>query len=188
MSTRQNEASTPSRRGFLKFVSASMGAAASGPALADTLADVPPREQGADLSGHSERSPYIKITRIPEAGPGLRHVDPDDAINSKTPIGQLVGSITPTDLHYERSHSGVPNLDPAKHRLLMHGMVSKPLVLTVNDLKAMPSTSRVVFIECTGNGWENWNPGRHCPSGIQPCPQRGDFHAAVRSRNPACIW
>jgi sulfane dehydrogenase subunit SoxC len=156
MSTRRNEASVPSRRRFLKFVSAGVGAAASGPALADTLADVPPREPGADLSGHSERSQYVKIARIPEAGPGLRHVDPDDAINSKTPIGQLVGSITPTDLHYERSHSGVPNLDPAKHRLLTHGMVNKPLVLTVNDLKAMPSTSRLVFIECTGNGWENW--------------------------------
>jgi len=156
MSAKQNEASAPSRRRFLKFVSAGVGAAAGGPALADTLADVPPREPGADLSGHSERSQYVKIARIPEAGPGMRHVDPDDAINSKTPIDQLVGSITPTDLHYERSHSGVPNLDPAKHRLLMHGMVNKPLVLTVNDLKAMPSTSRVVFIECTGNGWESW--------------------------------
>jgi DMSO/TMAO reductase YedYZ molybdopterin-dependent catalytic subunit len=35
-------------------------------------------------------------------------------------------------------------------------MVQKPLVLTVDDIKAMPSISRVVFIECTGNGWENW--------------------------------
>jgi sulfane dehydrogenase subunit SoxC len=67
-----------------------------------------------------------------------------------------VGSITPTDLHYERSHSGVPDIDPAQHRLLIHGMVQKPLVLTVDDLKAMPSISRIVFIECTGNGWENW--------------------------------
>jgi sulfane dehydrogenase subunit SoxC len=130
MRTEQDEASTPSRRGFLKYVSAGIGAAADGPALAGTLADVPPREPGADLSGHSERSQYVKIGRIPEAGPGLRHVDPDDAINSKTPIGQIVGSITPTDLHYERGHSGVPNLESAKHRLLMHGIVSKPLVLT----------------------------------------------------------
>jgi sulfane dehydrogenase subunit SoxC len=59
-------------------------------------------------------------------------------------------------LHYERSHSGAPDLDPAKHRLLVHGMVRKPLVFNVEDLKAMPSISRTVFIECTGNGWENW--------------------------------
>jgi sulfane dehydrogenase subunit SoxC len=67
-----------------------------------------------------------------------------------------VGTITPTDLHYERSHSGVPDLDPAKHRLLIHGMTEKALVLTIDDIMAMPSLSRIHFIECTGNGWENW--------------------------------
>jgi sulfane dehydrogenase subunit SoxC len=132
------------------------GIAVAGPALAQTLADVPPRELGAPLAGHSDRSRYVKISRIPEAGPGLRNVDPNDAINSKTPLDRLVGIITPSDLHYERSHSGVPDLDPAKHRLLIHGLVEKPLVLTVDDLMAMPSVSRIHFIECTGNGWENW--------------------------------
>ncbi|WP_194387959.1 sulfite dehydrogenase [Bradyrhizobium sp. CCBAU 51765] len=129
----------------------------AGQAAGDSLADVPPREDGADLSGHSERSQYVKIARIPEAGPGKRNVDPGDAINSKAPLDKLVGSITPTDLHYERSHSGVPDLDPAKHRLLVHGMVRRPLVLDIDDLRAMPSISRTVFIECTGNGWENWH-------------------------------
>jgi sulfane dehydrogenase subunit SoxC len=59
--------------------------------LADSLADVPPREPGAPLSGRSERSKYVKLSRIPEAGPGVRHVDPYDAINSKTPPGQAGG-------------------------------------------------------------------------------------------------
>jgi sulfane dehydrogenase subunit SoxC len=124
--------------------------------LADTLADVPAREVGAAMSAHSERSKYVQIGRIPEAGPGMRNVDPGNAINAKTPLNKLVGVITPSDLHYERSHSGAPDLDPAKHRLLIHGMVKKALVLTVHDLKAMPSVSRIHFIECTGNGWENW--------------------------------
>ena len=132
------------------------GVAIAGRAAADTLADVPPREPGADLSGYSERSKYVQISRIPEATPGRRNVDPSDAINSKTPLDKLVGEITPSDLHYERSHSGVPDLDPAKHRLLIHGMVQNPLVFSTDDLKAMPSISRIVFIECTGNGWENW--------------------------------
>lgn len=146
-----------SRRWFLTATAgAAAGAAVAGAASADTLADVPPREPGADLSGHSERSRYVKISRIPEATPGRRNVDPGDAINSKTPLDKLYGALTPTDLHYERSHAGVPDLDPAKHRLLMHGMVRKPLVFTVDELKAMPSISRTVFIECTGNGWENW--------------------------------
>ncbi|SHL83388.1 sulfite dehydrogenase [Bradyrhizobium lablabi] len=146
-----------SRRRFIVTSSTSLaGAVVAGPAAAGSLAEVPPREPGADLSAHSERSKFVKIGRIPEAGPGKRNVDPSDAINSKTPLDRLVGGLTPTDLHYERSHAGVPELDPAKHRLLIHGMVQKPLVLSVNDLKAMPSISRIVFIECTGNGWENW--------------------------------
>jgi sulfane dehydrogenase subunit SoxC len=146
-----------SRRGFLGGVSVGIaGSMTGGPVGAETLADVPPREPGADLSAHSERSKFVKLDRIPEAAPGKRNVDPADAINSKTPHQKLVGSITPSDLHYERSHSGVPDLDPAQHRLLIHGMVQKPLVFSVDDLKAMPSISRIVFIECTGNGWENW--------------------------------
>jgi sulfane dehydrogenase subunit SoxC len=125
-------------------------------ATANTLADVPPREVGANLSGHGERSKFVRLAMLPEAGPGMRNVDPSNAINSKTPLGKLVGAITPTDLHYERSHSGNPDPDPAKHRLLVHGMARKQLVFTVDDLMGMPSITRTVFIECSGNGWENW--------------------------------
>ena len=111
----------------------------------------------APISARTANAPgSAKLDRIPEATPGKRNVDPGDAINSKTPHQKLVGNITPTDLHYERSHSGVPDIDPAQHRLLIHGMVGKPLVFSVEDLKRMPSVTRVVFIECTGNGWENW--------------------------------
>jgi len=146
-----------SRRKFLTVASAGVaGTVVTGRAVADTLADVPPREVGADLSGHGERSKFVHLAMLPEAGPGKRNVDPSDAINSKAPLGKLVGTITPTDLHYERSHSGNPDLDPAKHRLLVHGMTRKQLVFTVDDLMRMPSITRTVFIECTGNGWENW--------------------------------
>src|SRR5580704_13729366 len=129
-----------SRRKFLTVASAGVaGTVVTGRAVADTLADVPPREVGADLSGHGERSRFVHLAMLPEAGPGKRNVDPSDAINSKAPLGKLVGTITPTDLHYERSHSGNPDLDPAKHRLLVHGMTRKQLVFTVDDLMRMPS-------------------------------------------------
>ena len=72
---------------------------------------------------------------LPEAGPGKRNVDPSHAINSKAPLSELVGTITPTDLHYERSHSGNPELDPAKHRLLVHGLTRKELVLLATSLR-----------------------------------------------------
>ena len=152
-----NEEAPLSRRRFLASTTAGVASALlTTQATADTLADVPPREVGADLSGHGERSKFVHLAMLPEAGPGKRNVDPNDAINSKAPLGKLVGTITPTDLHYERSHSGNPDLDPAKHRLLVHGMTRKQLVFTVDDLMRMPSITRTVFIECTGNGWENW--------------------------------
>ena len=154
-------AAPTSRRRFLRGT-ASAGLGVAGAAWAERgLAAVDPafeepRAPGDVLSGTSARSKYVKLSRIPEAGPGLRNVDPADAINSKTPLDKLVGTITPADLHYERSHAGVPDIDPAQHRLLIHGLVDKPLVLTLDDLQAMPSISRTHFIECTGNGWENW--------------------------------
>jgi sulfane dehydrogenase subunit SoxC len=146
-----------SRREFLTAASAGVaGSVLAGSVGADTLADVPARAPGAPLSGFSDRSQYVQLSRLPEAGPGARSVDPVNAINSKTPLDKLLGTVTPTDLHYERSHAGVPNLDPASHRLLIHGLANRPRVLSVEDLKAMPSISRIHFIECTGNGWENW--------------------------------
>jgi len=152
-----NEEAPLSRRRFLASTTAGVASAlVTTQATADTLADVPPRGVGAVLSGHGERSKFVHLAMLPEAGPGMRNVDPSKAINSKTPLGKLVGTITPTDLHYERSHSGNPDLDPAKHRLLVHGMTRKQLVFTVDDLMRMPSITRTVFIECTGNGWENW--------------------------------
>jgi sulfane dehydrogenase subunit SoxC len=145
------------RRKFIAAASTGIaGSTLARSASAETLAGVPPREPGADLGPFSARSKYVQINRIPEAGPGHRNVDPADAINSKAPLQKLVGEITPSDLHYERSHAGAPDLDPSKHRLLVHGMVGKQLVFSVDDLKVMPSVSRILFLECTGNGWENW--------------------------------
>lgn len=145
-----------SRRTFVGASAAVASATITTGSGASSLADVPPRTPGDELGRHGERSPFVKLDRLPEAGPGMRNVEPADAINSKTPIGNLVGNITPSDLHYERSHSGVPEIDPSLHRLLIHGLVENARILTLDDLKSMPSVSRTAFLECTGNGWENW--------------------------------
>ena len=72
-------------------------------------------------------------------------------ISSRTPLQDLYGTITPSDLHYERHHGGVPAIDPHKYELLIHGMVDKPMVFTLADLKRFPSVSRICFLECSGN-------------------------------------
>lgn len=151
-----SRAGSLSRRRMLAGAAGLAGAAVSERAHADSLADVPARGPGASLSGMSERSSFVHISRIPESTPGKRNVDPSAAINAKAPLDKLVGTITPADFHYERSHSGVPDIDPAQHRVLVHGMVDKEIVLTMDDIRSMPTTSRVAFLECTGNGWENW--------------------------------
>ena len=85
--------------------------------------------------------------------PGLSPVPENSA--SFTPLQGLLGIITPSGVHYERHHSGWPDIDPREHRLLISGadqsFVSKPKVFTVEDLQRLPSVSRIHFIECSGN-------------------------------------
>ncbi len=70
---------------------------------------------------------------------------------SRTPLERLNGTITPSGLHFERHHGGVPDIDPSAHRLLVHGLVKRPLVFTINALMRYPMMSRIQFIECSGN-------------------------------------
>jgi sulfane dehydrogenase subunit SoxC len=72
-------------------------------------------------------------------------------IVSRTPLQDLHGTITPADLHFERHHAGVPQIDPQSYSLLIHGMVERPTVFTLADLKRFPSVSRICFLECSGN-------------------------------------
>jgi sulfane dehydrogenase subunit SoxC len=72
-------------------------------------------------------------------------------ISSRTPLQDLDGTITPSDLHYERHHAGVPAVDPRAYQLLVHGMVDRPLTFTLDDLRRFPQVSRICFLECSGN-------------------------------------
>ncbi|MCC8956557.1 sulfite dehydrogenase [Bradyrhizobium sp. Pear77] len=71
--------------------------------------------------------------------------------SGRTPLQELDGIITPNGLFYERHHGGVPTIDPAEHRLMLHGMVDRPLVFTMEDIRRFPSQSRIHFLECSGN-------------------------------------
>src|SRR5689334_8607586 len=75
---------------------------------------------------------------------------------SMTPLQYQPGIITPNGLVYERHHAGTPDIDPATHRIAIHGMVKQPLVFTMDDLHRYPSVSRFHFLECSGNGLTDW--------------------------------
>lgn len=86
-------------------------------------------------------------------------------ISSRSPLQDLYGMITPADLHFERHHAGVPTIDPSNYELLIHGMVERPTVFSLADLKRFPALSRICFIECSGNfrtGKETMTPQDIC--------------------------
>ena len=75
---------------------------------------------------------------------------------SFTPLQDLHGIITPNGLFFERYHSGRPDVEPDKHRLMIYGLVERPLLLTMNDILRFPAVSRIHFIECPANGGMEW--------------------------------
>ncbi len=75
---------------------------------------------------------------------------------SFTPLQDLFGIITPAGVHFERHHAGMPDIDPAQHALLIHGLVARPLRFTMSDLMRFPSVSRFHFIECGANSGMEW--------------------------------
>jgi sulfane dehydrogenase subunit SoxC len=136
-----------SRRRFLQ-----MGAAATGllGGSQTVLAWDTPGKLGIPLGPYGERSPFEKAVRwrreskTPETG------------SSFTPLQDSVGTLTPSALHYERHHAGIPTIDPAQHRLVIHGLVDRPLSLSMADIKRLPSVTRTLVLECGGNSAGEW--------------------------------
>ena len=103
----------------------------------------PTKLQGGPTSAVGSRSPFVTPGRTPTG---------QTVGNSLTPLQDLTGTITPSDLHFERHHAGVPTIDPDRHELIIHGLVERPTVFTVEDIKRFPSVTRPYYIECSGNG------------------------------------
>ena len=87
--------------------------------------------------------------------------------SSRTPLQDLHGIITPSDLHFERHHGGIPDIVAEEHELLIHGMVDRPMVFRMADLKRYPAVSRICFVECSGNGGGAYNRDR-MPTELTP--------------------
>ena len=81
--------------------------------------------------------------------------DPVSSVNF-TPLHELDGIITPNGLCFERHHAGIAEVDPAQHRLMISGLVDKPLVFTMEDIKRFPRENKVYFLECAANSGMEW--------------------------------
>ena len=75
---------------------------------------------------------------------------------SMSPLHKMKGIITPSGLHFERYHGGVPEVNPDDHRIMINGMVERPLLLTMDELMSFPSESHIHFLECPANGGMEW--------------------------------
>ena len=135
-----------SRRWFLSSVGVVTAALASWGAKA--AAQV--RRLGAPVSAYGGRSRFERAARL------FPNTQTPEATASFTPLRESFGIITPSSLHFERHHGGVPDLDPGAHTLTIHGLVARPLVFSLDELRRLPSVSRVLFIECSGNSSSEW--------------------------------
>jgi sulfane dehydrogenase subunit SoxC len=106
---------------------------------------VPGDPMGSQLYGTP--SPFEKgvVKNIPQNLPQYL------SASGRTPLQDLDGIITPNGLFYERHHAGVPTIDPAQHRLMLHGLVERPMIFTMEDIRRFPSESHIYFLECSGN-------------------------------------
>jgi sulfane dehydrogenase subunit SoxC len=138
----------PNRRQLLQ-----MGAAVGGSLMAGqkTFAlESDPRKLGQPLGPYGERSPFEKAIRW------TRESKTPETGSSFTPLHDSVGILTPSALHYERHHSGIPTIDPARHRLVIHGLVDRPLSLSMAEIRRLPSLTRILALECGGNSAGEW--------------------------------
>ena len=143
------------RRLFLRRGLRWSAAIAAAPAIA-IAADQPPdptRTPGQPFSNYGQPSPQEKAT--------IRWISANRAVAgngvSWTPLHDLGGTITPSGLHFERHHNGVPQIDGEAHRLSVHGLVKQPLSFTIEALKRYPQRSHIGFVECGGNSNSSWN-------------------------------
>ena len=150
------------RRRFLRNSAALAGMAlapAGGIASGEALANVG-EVNVSDMNAienvlYGRRSRFVTTTRIIE---GSSHSDvprprpSPTRPSAKTPLGETMGIITATSLHFTTQHHyGIPDINPAEHKFMVHGLVERPLVFTVDELKRLPSVSRIHFLECVGN-------------------------------------
>jgi sulfane dehydrogenase subunit SoxC len=136
-----------SRRQFLRLGAVTTGILA-GPQT--VLGWDTPGKLGIPLGPYGERSPFEKSSRW------TRDSKTPQTGSSFTPLQDSVGTLTPSSLHYERHHAGIPTIDPTQHRLVIHGMVDRPLSLSMADVKRLPSVTRTLVMECGGNSAGEW--------------------------------
>ena len=78
--------------------------------------------------------------------------------NPGMPLEGLRYPITPIGMHYLLSHFDIPFIDPTAYELPVAGRVRNPINLTLEELKARPTVTTPVIMECAGIGRAHLTP------------------------------
>src|SRR5499433_2499986 len=140
------------RRAFLRGGAAIAGAV-MGYTFVGSAAAEPLQEQPWSLEPGTISPPYEKPSRFEEKVARTLSNPKGEARtqHARTPHHLINGTITPNGLHFTIVHAGTPDIDPDKHRLVIHGLVKRPLEFTLEALARYPMASRMSFVECGGN-------------------------------------
>ena len=124
-------------------------------AAAEPLTDDPwSLEPGSSIKPYELPSSFEKnVARTLNNPDGLPFVQ-----TARTPHHMLNGMITPNGLHFVVAYGGPPDIDPDKHRLVIYGLVKRPLMFTLEALARYPMVSRISFLECGGNSAPLFSP------------------------------
>jgi DMSO/TMAO reductase YedYZ molybdopterin-dependent catalytic subunit len=88
----------------------------------------------------------VPFADMPETVPTVR--GPDRRIID---VRKIDGPFTPADQFFTTQHYGHPEVDPATYQLKVSGLVDRPLALSLDELRRMPSTELIFGFECSGN-------------------------------------
>jgi len=159
--TKDHLPKSKTRRAFLRgAVAGGVGLAGAGGAKSagdPAILEVQPwaRQLGRGVDARGYGVPSVHEADVHRTPVEWLTADPYASINF-TPIHKLDGIITPNGVCFERHHSGAADIDPAQHRLMINGLVERPLVFTMEDLQRLPRENHVYFLECTANSGMEW--------------------------------
>ena len=162
MTHQREETVRPSRRSLLTAAAALGGAALAGDrARAENPKNLPPnvppwtRQLGDGVATRPYGIPSQFEKHVVRRDVAWLTASRESSV-SFTPLHELDGIITPSGLAFERHHGGIAEVDPNDYRLMLHGLVDKPLMLTLADLKRYPRINRIHFLECAANSGMEW--------------------------------
>ena len=129
------------RRRFLQLLS--VGGAAAVLAACTDRGATPAASQADGPAPATEASPWFK-----DPAPFIEH----SGKNLETRLENMQGVLTPNRLFFVRNNSTSVDVDPREWQLLVEGdAIDRPLALSYDDIRKMPSRTLVSYLECGGN-------------------------------------